>query len=214
MRPTACVVSSIGGLRVVSADYYSVANRWILFASQQMTRGFVAALDREGRFPLADQRIADIGCGWGTWLVDLESWGARQSNLAGLDLDPARVEFAARRLPQADLRSGNAASLPWPDESFDVVLLGTVLSSVLDVPVRRRIADEVTRVLAPGGMVLWYDFFVDNPKNPNVRGIRAGRIRELFPSLDVSLRVLHPRAAGLAAPCAMVRGPAAPSSSR
>ena len=34
---------------------------------------------------------------------------------------------------------------------------------------------------APGGAVLWYDFAFNNPKNPDVRGVRRGRIRELFP---------------------------------
>lgn len=172
----------------VPVDYYSVANRRVLFTAQQMARDFISALRREGRFPLAEQRFADIGCGWGSWLVDLETWGARQSGLAGLDLDAAQVAFAARRLPEADIRVGNAASLPWADGSFDVVLLGTVFSSILDDVVRQRVADEVTRLLASSGMVLWYDFFVDNPRNENVRGVRAPEIRRLFPSLEVSLR--------------------------
>ena len=30
-------------------------------------------------------------------------------------------------------------------------------------------------------MVLWYDIRVDNPKNPDVRGIRLNEIKELFP---------------------------------
>jgi len=33
----------------------------------------------------------------------------------------------------------------------------------------------------PGGAVLWYDFTVDNPRNPDVRGVPLARVRALFP---------------------------------
>jgi len=33
----------------------------------------------------------------------------------------------------------------------------------------------------PGGGVLWYDFTVDNPRNPDVRGMPLKRVRALFP---------------------------------
>jgi len=29
--------------------------------------------------------------------------------------------------------------------------------------------------------VLWYDFTVDNPRNPDVRGVPLARVRALFP---------------------------------
>jgi hypothetical protein len=37
----------------------------------------------------------------------------------------------------------------------------------------------------PGGGVLWYDFTVDNPRNPDVRGVPLTRVRELFPEGDL-----------------------------
>jgi len=33
----------------------------------------------------------------------------------------------------------------------------------------------------PGGGVLWYDFTVNNPRNPDVRGVPIRRVRALFP---------------------------------
>ena len=39
----------------------------------------------------------------------------------------------------------------------------------------------------PGGAVLWYDFFVNNPRNPHVRGVGAKVIRLLFPGFGVRL---------------------------
>jgi hypothetical protein len=56
--------------------------------------------------------------------------------------------------------------------------------------VRKEVAGEIVRVLRPGGAVLWYDFRVDNPANPNVRGISRSSIRALFPELRYHLRSL------------------------
>jgi hypothetical protein len=44
------------------------------------------------------------------------------------------------------------------------------------------------RVLAAGGAILWYDFFVDNPANPNVRGVRRREVEALFPGCRAELR--------------------------
>jgi hypothetical protein len=44
------------------------------------------------------------------------------------------------------------------------------------------------RVLAPGGVILWYDFFVDNPRNPAVRGVRRREVGELFAGMRMTAR--------------------------
>jgi hypothetical protein len=43
-------------------------------------------------------------------------------------------------------------------------------------------------VLRPDGAILWYDLRVDNPRNPNVRGVRGAEIRALFPDFRLRLR--------------------------
>jgi SAM-dependent methyltransferase len=53
---------------------------------------------------------------------------------------------------------------------------------------RRKIAGEIDRVLAPGGRLLSYDFAFDNPSNPDVRGIRPAEIRRLFPGFSMTAR--------------------------
>jgi len=52
------------------------------------------------------------------------------------------------------------------------------------------IADEIVRVLAPGGALLWYDFAYNNPRNPNVRGIGRAEIKKLFPELAGKIRTV------------------------
>jgi SAM-dependent methyltransferase len=181
--------------REVPEELYSVRNPGHLFCSLQRIRHLVRVLSAEGCFPLSDRRILDVGCGHGGWLSDFESWGARRENLAGMELDPARAEVARRRLGPthsdgsggADIRAGDASRLPWPDESFDLVVQATVFTSILDSEMRRSVAAEIARVLKPSGVLLWYDFFYDNPRNPNVRAVGAAEIRALFPDFRVEL---------------------------
>ena len=142
----------------------------------------------EGYFPLDEIRVLDVGCGHGSWLVEFESWGANRAKLAGIDLDPERIARARERVPGADIRQGDGNSLPWPDGSFDLVLQSTVFTSILDGAMRTTVAAEMTRVMAPTGAILWYDFFRDNPGNADVRGVRSDEISRLFPGLTVSLR--------------------------
>jgi hypothetical protein len=62
------------------------------------------------------------------------------------------------------------------------------LTSILDDGMKKAVAIEMLRVLKPAGIILWYDFLFNNPKNPQVRGIGAREIRALFPDCLVTLR--------------------------
>ena len=114
-------------------------------------------------------------------------------------------------LPDADLRVGDAGCLPWADQSFDIVFQFTVFSSVLDADLKKKIAGEMKRVLKPDGIILWYDFFVNNPWNPHVRGISSSEIKSLFleRQIDFQRITLAPPLSKLLAPfsiplCAML----------
>ncbi|MBN1857423.1 MAG: methyltransferase domain-containing protein [Dehalococcoidia bacterium] len=67
----------------------------------------------------------------------------------GVDSSPPMLAFAARRGIQTC--TGTAEVLPYPDESFDGVLLVTTLSFVQDPA---KAIEECTRVLRPGGTLL------------------------------------------------------------
>lgn len=68
---------------------------------------------------------------------------------------------------------------------------------------KMRIAAEMRRVLKPDGLILWYDYHMNNPNNPDVRGVKAGEIHALFPGSDIRLEkiTLAPPLARLLAPC-------------
>ena len=76
-------------------------------------------------------------------------------------------------------RCGSTAATPAPSRSppgsVDIVLASTVFSSLLDDAFQQRLAAAMWQWLRPGGGVLWYDFTVDNPRNPDVRGVPLRR---------------------------------------
>jgi|SRR5215218_2140941 len=171
--------------REIPADFYSLDQPANLFLRQGQERALRKALEEIGR--LAGKRVLEVGCGSGNWLEMMEE-KLEGASLAGIELDPGRAASAAARFPGADIRSGDASRLPWESGSFDIVLQSTVFSSILDPDMRRAVASEMLRVLAPGGAILWYDFFVNNPSNLHVRGVRRREIEALFPGCRVALR--------------------------
>jgi len=171
----------------VPGDYYSWNKPGNLIMHQDTACGCIRMLDDASLSPLRGLRIADIGCGDGAWMLEFVQWGADPASLCGIDLSTDRIERARGRIPDAELNTGNAADLPWPDESFDLVSQFTVFTSILDAALKQAIAGEMLRVLKPGGSILWFDFRVNNPANPQVRGIRAREIRALFSGCEITL---------------------------
>lgn len=174
--------------REVPDDFYAFSTPANLFLRQGQERGLLEVLREGGYVPLTDRRVLDLGCGHGTWLTTFRSLGAQEPNLAGIDLDPARIEQTKVDHPRADLRAGSATALPWPDASFDLVWQSTVFTSILDEGVQRAIAAEMRRVLKPGGAIAWLDFVVNNPRNRQVKGVSVKQMKALFPGCDVTLR--------------------------
>jgi SAM-dependent methyltransferase len=159
------------------------------FQIQERERHVLHLLDRYGLIPLAGKRILEVGCGTGKWLRDLVAWGADPENLFGVELLQASAARARRLCPQAvSIECGNAAELRFASGSFDIVLQATVFTSVLDEEMRQAMAAEMVRVLRPGGVILWYDFFLKNPRHSYVRPATRADIRRLFPGCSIDLR--------------------------
>jgi SAM-dependent methyltransferase len=174
--------------KVIKAELYSPWQPAEIFWRTRRKAVAAGMLNEALVFPRTGDTCLEVGCGTGGWLADLISWGVREPDLHGIDIDTLRISRAKEILPGADFRIGDAARLPWDDGTFRVVISSTLFTSVLDFTVRRLIADEIVRVLAPGGALLWYDFAFNNPKNPHVLGISRSEVRKLFPQLVGKIR--------------------------
>jgi SAM-dependent methyltransferase len=164
--------------REVPSDFYGWGKPANFFLHSQICRTLIPALVDEEMFPLDGHKVLDVGCGQGTWLLEFAQWHACE--LYGIDLDEYRIEVARHRLPHAEFHCGDARSMPWGDETFDLIAQFTMFTSVLAPEVKRELASEMLRVLKPSGVIVWYDFCFNNPHNPNVRGIKYEEIVDLF----------------------------------
>lgn len=172
----------------IDHERYSPSNPAELFMRNERKRVAARMLQAARRFPQSGDKCLEVGCGAGGWLPDLLSWGLNQADLHGIDLDPDRIARAREALPAAEFRVDDASHLPYTDGAFKLVVVSTVFTSILDESVRTLVANEIVRVLAPHGTMLWYDFAYNNPRNQNVRGIKRNEIRRLFPELDGRIR--------------------------
>ena len=122
-----------------------------LIEAEHMVRYRFAARLADGR------RVLDAGCGVGWGSVLLQAAGA--STIHGLDIDPGAVADARRRTPSGTFEIGDLAAMPFDDGCFDLVVCFEALEHV---EAQSAVLDELTRVLAPGGLLL-----VSSP-NPRV----------------------------------------------
>lgn len=141
----------------------------------------------------AASTVLDLGCGNSTLLPPMFADAYR----VGIDILLERVVRARDDNAARELLCGDGAALPFRSESFEAVVLSTVLSSVPEPEVRRRIASECARVLVPGGAIIWYDMRLANPGNRNTAPLHRRDVQRLFPDFQSrwrSLTVLPPLA--------------------
>ena len=106
----------------------------------------------------ANAPILDYGCGYGRLLKVLAEAG--YTNLTGVDASPVMVERAREAVPQTDIRRVEPSEVPFAPESFDAVILYSVLSSVLEPEGQPQLINDLQRALRAGGILYFHDFIV------------------------------------------------------
>lgn len=120
-----------------------------------------AALDVSFRYlprPRTGQRLLDVGCGNGAFLLRAQSAGW---DVMGLDFDPKAIEAAKQA--GLDVCLGGMSALAQEKEQFDIVTLSHVIEHVHDP---NRMLRDCFRLIKPGGY-LW----IETP-NLNAEGHR------------------------------------------
>ena len=116
-----------------------------------------------------DETVLDVGCGRGLLLagaarrlqtgkaIGVDVWipHALTGNRAESVLRNAALEGVGDRV---QVKEGDARELPFPADSFDVVVSNFVVHEMNTQPDRERMLREMVRVLKPGGRVALIDF--------------------------------------------------------
>jgi arsenite methyltransferase len=116
--------------------------------------------------PLAPgERVLDLGCGAGTDSLVAAQMIGPQGRLSGLDMTPemlakARSATAEMGATNVEFLDGEAESLPFADEAFDVVISNGVIDLIPD---KDAVFAEIHRVLAGGGRIQVADVTIQSP---------------------------------------------------
>ncbi len=108
-----------------------------------------------------EDAVLDVGCGTGTLAMEVQRRVGRAGRVAGVDpgtqqIARARAKAARRNVP-ISFQIGVIEQLPFPDQTFDVVL-STLMMHHLPAPLKRQGLAEIARVLKPGGRLVIADF--------------------------------------------------------
>lgn len=103
---------------------------------------------------IKDRRFLDIGCAVGDYMAVIAQMGGIAS---GIDLNASEIE-RGKQIHQAagldtQFHTGDARSLPFPDEHFDAIYSADVFEHIT-LETKEAVVKELYRVLKPGGRVV------------------------------------------------------------
>jgi ubiquinone/menaquinone biosynthesis C-methylase UbiE len=135
---------------------------------------------REILQPHPGERILEIGPGTGYYTLPIADWIGPDGRLDILDVQQAMLDDTMRRAGERGLENitptcADARHLPYPDATFDAVVLVTTLGEIPDQDSAWR---EMARVLKPAGRVVNGELFGDphwvSPRTAEQRATAAG----------------------------------------
>ena len=144
------------------------------------------------------EKVLDVGCGRGLMLIGaalrlkqgaaigIDLW--RTEDQAGNSLDAAlnnvRLAGVADRVC---IDTGDARNLPYPNESFDLVLSHWVIHNLPDANDRRQTLNEMLRVLRPGGVIALADIEFINDYGRHLSSCGVVNIRKLSGGFEAAV---------------------------
>jgi SAM-dependent methyltransferase len=143
----ACGDAQVGGLHERFRDDYEKFFTDYDDFRYQNERHLPACLEA---LDVAGKRVLEIGLGEGADAERLIRHGASWSgiDLTAESIERVRTRLTLRDLPYEELRQGSVLSLPFADNTYDMVFSHGVLHHVPDI---RQAQNEIHRVLRPGG---------------------------------------------------------------
>jgi len=123
--------------------------------------------------------LLEIGAGNGHNAKIFLNLGFKIQNICFNELLPERILTIKSNYPNSIIFEGNAIEIDI-NKKFDVVFQSTVFTSILNQVDREKLAEKMLNLLKPNGIILWYDFIYNNPKNEDVRKVNVRELKILF----------------------------------
>jgi cyclopropane fatty-acyl-phospholipid synthase-like methyltransferase len=165
----------IGREHYDSSDYFEGKHATHLTDLESPFQRYRVAAIEELAAPSAQDRVVDLGCGWGTFCF---AWAERTAQVVGVDFSERAVELCRQRLaeePHDRLRflCADAADTGLEDGAWDLVVTADLFEHLYPDD-SARVAREAYRLAAPGGRVaVW----TPNPGHVLERLRRLGLLR-------------------------------------
>lgn len=133
---------------------------------------------------IPDIKVLEIGAGSGGNIDFFKSLGIHPQNIYANELLKDRVVDLRKNHPDIHIIEGDASEIT--ENDFDIIFQSTVFTSILDSEFRKKLANKMWSMLKPKGIILWYDFAYNNPKNPDVRKVDKSELIQLFPKSNLT----------------------------
>jgi len=140
-------------------EYVNWGIKWLIdhhIAKEQERRRMVDDLNLK-----TGDIVLDLGCGPGLWTSLLAEKVKPNGRIVGLDSDADFISYASENLAIEqfeeiiEFHEGDFRSVPFEDESFDLVLFGNCFAYVTD---HQKVLEEQKRVTRKGGRIAVKDF--------------------------------------------------------
>ncbi len=124
-------------------------------------------------------KILDAGCAHGRLVPTLLRHGVKKENYVGIDISENLILKARETFLDIRFDVGNVCTLPYENNTFDVVVSSAVLHHIPSRKLRIQMIQELLRVTKPGGeimLLVWNAFYFPHLWKP----IFSSYIRSLF----------------------------------
>jgi len=174
-----------GGTFLLSAFSKEIADNYDNWYKSHLGK-FVDEIERNVVMDLAkpqkNEKVLDLGCGTGIYSLLFLNMGLK---VTGIDQSDFMLEKVREKTNKINFIKANAYNLPFPDESFDLVVSITMFE-FLDDP--QKAAHEAYRVLSPGGRLVicvigakstWAKLYREKAKTEDQSPYKAARFYTL-----------------------------------
>ncbi len=140
----------------MTTDYATIYDHVVstnaAYTAAEHSPGYQLVLENLTRLKGVKGPALDIGCGAGFALQKLMQ-PPLNLDAFGIDISPAAIELASRRVDPERVQVASSTQLPFDDNRFDLITCFDVFEHLDEVDLPQMI-NEIRRVTRPGGLMM------------------------------------------------------------